>query len=75
MPYLPSLADRSTDPQLSPEMTLIAAVLRQAVKDLTSPYQHIRAEAERFWRSPEAVAYWSDICGCDLAPHVPPAPP
>jgi hypothetical protein len=62
----PTLSDQANDAVLAPEWALIGAVIRQALHDLHSPHDCIRAEAMRFWQDDAAVRYWSDLCGIDL---------
>jgi hypothetical protein len=46
---------------MTPEHDLCAAILRQAVRDTQSPDARVRQEAQRFWATPEQVAYWDDL--------------
>jgi hypothetical protein len=46
-------------------MLLAAAVIRQAWLDRISPAEHIRGEAQRFWRNPQAVSFWADALDVD----------
>ena len=66
MPRTPSLCDKNGDVALSPEMTLIAAIVAQAWRDLRSPEPYVRSEAEAWWGNPASLQYWSDLCGIDL---------
>jgi hypothetical protein len=71
MPRTPSLSDKNGDVALSPELTLCAAVLSQAWRDLRSPEPYVRSEAERFWQDAGAVRYWSELTGIDLQRYAP----
>ena len=62
------------DIPLTPELALAAAIVRQAVKDLSDPRPHVQAEARAFWANPAAVAFWSELTGIDLARCAPPLP-
>lgn len=46
---------------LSPEQALGVAVLRQALADLHSGREHIRADALRFWGDAGALQFWDDV--------------
>jgi len=71
MPRTPSPADRAGDAQLSPEMTLIAAIVAQAWKDLRSPEPEVREEAQRWWHNAAALAFWEDVTGIPLRHYAP----
>ena len=71
--HTPTQTDARTD--LTPELELAGAILRQAVKDLHDPRPHVRDEASAFWQNAATVAYWSELAGIDLKRHAPLVPP
>jgi len=44
---------------------LASAIVRQAFVDLRASSDEVRAEARRFWRTPQAVGFWADALDVD----------
>jgi hypothetical protein len=47
------------------ETMLIAAILRQLLKDARSPHAHIREQITAWLADGEALRFWGDIAGLD----------
>ena len=45
---------------------LIAAILAQAMQDMRLRRPAIRAAVVQFWGDAQALAFWSDVVGCDV---------
>jgi hypothetical protein len=49
------------------EVSLIMAILRQAILDMGSKVGKIQEDAQQFFRNKQAVAFWADLVDMDPA--------